>query len=98
MKYGELTLEHVMPDFSKIYVESDYTDMTLYFDRATSLAFDIFHHEKSMLRLPGTDVLSEETPSGKDHFKTVGTMGSGEPAGKVNIDALQKCYINISYK
>ena len=98
MKYGELTIEHVMPDFSKIYVESDYTDMTLYFDKATSLAFDIFHHEKSMLRLPGTEVLSEETPSGKDHFKTVGTMGSGEPAGQVSIDALQKCYINISYK
>ena len=98
MKYGELTVEHVMPDFSKIYVESDYTDMTLYFDRATSLAFDIFHHEKSMLRLPGSEVLSEETPSGKDHYKTVGTMGTGEAAGQLNIDALQKCYINISFK
>ena len=98
MKYGELTIEHVMPDFSKIYVESDYTDMTLYFDKATSLGFDILHHEKSILRLPGSDVLSEETSSGKDHFKTVGTMGRGDPLGQLNIDALQKCYINISYK
>jgi len=98
MKYGELTIEHVMPDFSKIYVESEYTDMTLYFDRAASLEFDILHHEKALLRLPGSEVLSEETPSGKDHFKTVGTMGSGSPAGQVTIDALQKCFINISYK
>ncbi len=98
MKYGELTIEHVMPGFNKIYVESDYTDMTLYYDKAVSLEFDILHHKKAMLRLPGSEVLSEETPSGKDHFKTVGTMGSNTPTGKLSIDALQKCYINISYK
>ena len=98
MKYGELTIEHVLLDFSKIYVESEYTDMTLYFDRETSLAFDIFHHKKSILRLPGSEVLSEDAPSGKDHFKTVGTLGEGDPVGQVNIDALQKCFINISFK
>ncbi len=98
MKYGELTIEHVMPDFSKIYVESDYTDLSLYFDKATTLEFDIFHHEKTTLRLPGTEVLSEETSSGKDHYTIVGTMGTGTPRGKLNIDALQKCFINITYK
>ncbi len=98
MKYGELTIEHVKSDFSKIYVESDYTDMTLYFDRAASLEFDILHHEKSILRLPGSEVLSEKTQNGKDHYKTVGTMGSGSPTGQLRIDALQKCFINISYK
>jgi hypothetical protein len=104
MKYGELTVEHVMPGFSKIYVESDYTDITLYLDREASLAFDIFRHEKSILRLPGSEMLSEDSPSGKDHYKTVGTLGpegsSGQdkPVGQVNIDALQKCFINISYK
>ena len=98
MKYGELTIEHVMPGFNKIYVESDYTDMTLYYDKAVSLDFDILHHKKALLRLPGSEVSSEETPSGKDHFKTVGTMGSNTPTGKLSIDALQKCYISISYK
>jgi hypothetical protein len=98
MKYGELTIEHVMTGFSKIYVESDYTDITLYFDKDASLAFDIFRHEKSVLRLPGSESLSEDAPSGKDHFKTVGTMGEGDPVGQVNIDALQKCFIKISYK
>jgi len=98
MKYGELTIEHVIPDFSKIYVESDYTDITLFFDRECSLAFDILHHKKSALRLPGEEVLTEETFDGKDHYKTLGTIGTGEPVGKVNIDALQKCYITISFK
>lgn len=104
MKYGELTVEHVMPEFSKIYVESDYTDITLYVDREARLAFDIFHHEKSILRLPGSAVVSEDSPSGKDHYKTVGILGPQGPAGpdrqggQVNIDALQKCYINLSFK
>jgi hypothetical protein len=98
MKYGELTMEHVMPGFGKIYVESEYTDMTFYFDRAATLEFDILHHEKSILRLPGTEVLKEDTPSGKDYYKTVGTMGTGDPTGQLVLDALQKCFINISYK
>lgn len=98
MKYGKLTIEHVIPSFSKIYVESDYTDVSLYFDRKTSLGFDILHHEKSVLRLPGENVEAKESFDGKDHYTTVGTMGTGNPVGKVNIDALQKCYINISFK
>ncbi|MEN8230605.1 MAG: hypothetical protein ABFS38_20780 [Bacteroidota bacterium] len=98
MKYGELTIEHVVPDFSKIYVESEYTDITLFFDRKTSLAFDILHHKKSVLRLPGKEVVAEENLNGRDHFKTVGTIGAGAAVGELNIDALQKCFINISFK
>jgi hypothetical protein len=98
MKYGKLIIEHVQPQFSKIYVESDYTDITLMFDEEASFAFDIFHHRKSVLRLPGEKSLEEESFDGKDHYKTVGSLGSDAPGGQVNIDALQKCYINISYK
>ena len=98
MKYGELTIEHVLPDFTKIYVESDYTDISLYFDPQCSIDFDILHHRKSMLRLPGDGVTAQESFDGKDHYTTTGSMGTGENAGTVNIDALQKCYINISFK
>ena len=97
MKYGELTIEYVLPDFSKIYVESEYTDVTLYFNREASLVFDILHHEKSVLRLPGI-ISAEESFDGKSHFRTTGTMGEGESPGEVRIDALQKCFINISFK
>ena len=98
MKYGKLTIEHVNPDFTKIYVESDFTDVSLFFDRESTFAFDILHHEKSVLRLPGEGVSAEEMYDGKHHYTTVGTIGAGEPGGQVSIDALQKCYINISLK
>jgi len=99
MNYGELTIEHVLPRFSRIYVESKYTDISLWFDRATSLSFDILHHQKGMLRLPDDDlVVEEESFEGEEHYRTTGTLGRGDPEGKVNIDALQKCFINISFK
>jgi hypothetical protein len=51
-----------------------------------------------VLRLPGEEVLSEETYDGKDHYRTVGSIGTGETGGQVTIDALQKCFINLSFK
>jgi hypothetical protein len=100
MKYGELTIEHVMPRFSKIYVESDYTDVSLYLDPESVFVFDILHHEKTILRLPDQAVVEEDTFDGKEHFQTSGYVGEvdQESAGVVNIDALQKSYINISVK
>ena len=41
---------------------------------------------------------AEETFDGKEHFRSVGTMGEGEPVSELRIDALQKCFINISFK
>ena len=98
MKYGKLTIEHIVPGFTKVFVESDYTDITLMFDEEASFGFDILHHRKSVLRLPESKSLDEESFDGDDLYKTVGKLGSGEPGGQVNIDALQKCFINISYK
>ncbi len=135
MKYGEVTIEHVMPGFSKIYVESEYTDITLFFEREATFNFNILHHEKAILRLPDDEVLAKGSRDGKDYFKTVGSIGpessaaggaagsatddaaggeasgaakgvtggeagsaAGDVAGQVNIDALQKCYINIAFK
>ena len=98
MKYGELTIQHVMPEFSKIYVESDYTDVSLFTDPACSYTFDVLHHEKTVLRLPNDAKLLEESYDGKDHYKTLGTLGDPGAESKITIDALQKCFINISIK
>ncbi|MFH0755663.1 MAG: hypothetical protein V2B15_00055 [Bacteroidota bacterium] len=98
MKYGKLTIEHVFSRFSKIYVESEYTDISLYFDKNGSYAFDILHHEKTVLKLPVEQVSSEKSFDGDEHFRTIGTKGGRNPEGKVAIDALQKCYINLSMK
>ncbi len=98
MNYGELTIEHVLPPFTKIYVESDYTDVSLFTDPRCSYTFDILHHDKTVLRLPTEAGILEETYDGKDHYKTVGVVGDPDTGSKITIDALQKCFINISIK
>jgi len=98
MNYGELTIEHVLPPFTKIYVESDYTDISLFTDPQCSYTFDILHHDKTVLRLPNGANILEETYDGKDHYKTLGSVGDPASGSKITIDALQKCFINISIK
>ncbi|MEN8158284.1 MAG: hypothetical protein ABFS10_15130 [Bacteroidota bacterium] len=110
MKYGKLTIEHIIPEFSKIHVESEYTDLSLYFDEKSSYAFDILHHEKTVLRLPVDKIRVSEAVSGKEHLRTTGVKvgeggrgsegvrGGEDPSGKVTIDALQKCFIILSTK
>jgi hypothetical protein len=98
MKYGKLSIDNVVAGFSKIHVESEYTDLSLSFDREATFAFDILHHTKSVLKLPPGRVNAEEVFDGKEHFRTSGALGSTDPSGQVAIDALQKCFINLSIK
>jgi len=98
MKYGKLTIEHVMPAFSKISVKSEYTDVSLLFDEQCTFGIDILHHEKTLVKLPPEFTYAEESMEGSDFYRTLATWGSEKPAARVSIDALQKCYINLSIK
>ncbi|MCP4309946.1 MAG: hypothetical protein GY790_01665 [Bacteroidetes bacterium] len=98
MKYGKLTIEHVRPAFSKIYVKSEYTDVTFMFNEQCSFNVDILYHEKSLVRLPDNLSSLSESAEGKEHYRTLGTLGGDEPSAQVTIDGLQKCFINLSIK
>lgn len=97
MKYGQLTIERISPDFSKIKVESEYTDMTFYLDPKSNTGFDILHHTKARLRLPEKIVIEDST-DGKDLIHKRGVIGAEEPKSVMDIKAFEKCYINISIK
>ena len=98
MKYGQLTIEHILPEFTKIKVESEYTDMTFYLDPESSTEFDILHHSKATLRLPSEEIEIEDSTDGKDLIHKRGVIGSGESKRIMDIKAFEKCYINISIK
>jgi hypothetical protein len=98
LKYGKLTIEHVLPGFSKIYVESDFADVTLLFDPKSTFAFDILHHENAVLKLPNRQIVSEESFDGKEHYRTTGTIGGDKSGRQVTINALQKCFVNLAIK
>jgi hypothetical protein len=98
LKYGKLTVENVLPAFSKIDVKSEFTDVSLLFDKQCQYAFDILYHRKALVKLPEKAKSQTETFQGKDHYRRVGTWGGENPSARVNIEALQKCYINLSIK
>ncbi len=98
LKYGKLTIQHVLPAFSRIDLKSEFTDVTLMFNKDCRYNFDILYHKKAVLRLPENLVNSTETNQGDDFIRAVGSCGSKNPSARISIDALQKCYINLSIK
>lgn len=98
MKYGKLTVEHVIPNFNKIYVKSVYTDITLLFDENCIFDVDVLHHEKALVRLPDHLKRSTEAQQGEEYLRTLGKSGNPKSKSRVSIDAVQKCFINLSIK
>ena len=90
-------MPHILPDFSKIKVESEFTDMTFYLDPKSNAEFDILHHTKASLRLPEKTEIEDST-DGKDLIHKRGIIGQEEPKSVMDIKAFEKCYINISIK
>lgn len=98
MKYGDLTIEHVNPDYSKIKIESEYTDITLYLNPECYSEYDILYNNKAMLRLPQGASESASSSDGKDLTHINGIIGSGDNLSSLDIRALEKCFINVSIK
>jgi hypothetical protein len=40
----------------------------------------------------------DESFDGREHYRSMGTIGAGEPASELRIDALQKCFVGVSFK
>ncbi len=97
MNYGKLNIARIESGFSNVFIESSYTDLNLKFNPSQAFSFDILHHERAILHLPVEGVQSQSGRNGKDHLQTSGKMGTGTAEGKLRIDALQKCFINLAF-
>ncbi|MBN1599432.1 MAG: hypothetical protein JW894_14150 [Bacteroidales bacterium] len=102
LKYGNLGVDDISNTFSFINVNSEYTDVDLFFKWNTSYNLDITHHDDVYINLPAslahvkTKELSEE-----DNLKlTYGTIGTtaAETLHKVQINAPKKCVVNIIHR
>jgi hypothetical protein len=102
LKYGNIIVQQVGDNFSFINIDSDYTDIDLYFSRNVSYNLDISHHNDVYINLPANLAKIETTVQNKDEkiMLTYGRIGSNadENARKVNISAPSKCNINIIHK
>jgi len=102
LKYGDLLVNQVADVFSFINIESEYTDIDLYFSRYTSYNLDITHHNDVYINLPASLARIETKVLNEDEklMLTYGRIGSTatETSHKVKITAPKKCNINIIHR
>jgi hypothetical protein len=88
--------------FSFINIESEYTDVDLFFNRNTSYNLDIVHHNDVTINMPAqlarvnTKVMNENEKL-KVTYGKIGTTAT-ETSHKVKIRATKKCTINLVHR
>jgi hypothetical protein len=98
MKYGTLKIEKIQPEFTRLEVNSDFTDITLYFPPESTYLVDILHNEKAIVNLPSEKANLTTKKTGEEFLTTEGSIGEGESDKRLIIKAEHKCYINISIR
>jgi hypothetical protein len=96
MKYGSLKIENIQSEFSRVDINSDFTDITMYFPSGCSYLVDIIHHEKAVVNLPENKANLNTRKTGEEFLTTEGSVGGGQTEKRLSIRAKHKCYINIS--
>lgn len=101
-KYGVVTVDKVNSGFSFININSEYTDIDLFFDRTASYNIDITHHNDVYINYPASisQIKTEDLDVDQKTKLTYGKIGnmSKESTSKVKISAPKKCIINIIHR
>jgi len=100
LRYGSISIENILKDFSLVNLSSDYADMDLGFSGPLNFQFDLtqspdvtFVYPKSYASLE-SEVVNEE----EGILNFAGSFGQGSEASRVIIIASRKCELIISYK
>lgn len=96
-KFGKLTAENIKKTFSFVNLNSEYTDMDLYFERGSAFDYDISYYKDVIMRLPKEAEKTEEKSLTADLTQKIvyGKVGAPSKDSKVKIAAPKKCYLNL---
>jgi hypothetical protein len=99
-RYGSLTIDNIMKNFSSVVINSEYTDLRLSFERGSSYDLEITHHQDALISYPRSmGVLDQKVVNAAEKQKiTYGRLGSGQSDARVTITAPKKCIISIIQK
>ena len=102
VEYGGMVIDDIYRAFKFINLESENTDIDLYFQRGSSYYLDITHHQDVSLKIPSSSsVLETKELNPDEHMMiTYGQVGNNvaSSGAKVKITAKRKCMINIIHK
>jgi hypothetical protein len=99
-RYGDLNVDNINKSFTRLNIISEYTDLTLGFERPLSFGFDLTHrHDIAFIYPKNLASLNTTLVNAEDKlFLTSGSFGTGTAKSKVSIKAQRKCDLTISYK
>lgn len=90
LKYGSLNLEYIHNDFSFLNINSNYTDLSLVFERDAAYQIDISHKNTGITYPEYLGKLEKKAIDVKEkEFMTYGRMGNRDNSSKVKIDAIK---------
>ena len=99
-RYGDITLNNILRSFSLINLSSEYTDLTLVFEKPVSFSFELIHHQDVLFVYPKSIASLNTNVFDADNkiFRTAGTFGAGTSDSEVIVKASRKCSFTISQK
>jgi hypothetical protein len=99
-KFGSISTDCIRKGFSFVNINSELTDINMFFERGSMFQYDITYFKDAFIRLPKEAVKSEEKfASGNMTLKlNYGHIGSAESSAKVKILATKKASVNLFIK
>lgn len=87
-RYGSVNADLIEKNFESVSINSNFSDVSLKFDPASSFNLDI-RHTNAFLVLPDRNIKTEEKELNEDkkEYITTGTVGKNPGKAKVRIDA-----------
>lgn len=98
MKFGNLNLEKIDPEFCEVNLNSEFTDIELGMIQGTDYEAVITRHRDGSVSLPATETERITLPGNESLVETTFRRGNAKNYAPLRIMATQKCYIGISEK
>ncbi len=100
LKYGSFTLSSLKKEFSKVNLNSEYTDMNLGIQNGSRYEADIFYPEGATVNFPiNKDKYGfRNEMDSNNQWHASYQSGNGESLPKIRVSALQKNYISVLEK
>ena len=96
-KFGSITTDNIRKGFSFVNINSELTDLSLFFERGSTYQYDITYFKDAFIRLPKEAVKSEDKIASYNTLLKLsyGYLGSAESAAKVKIFAAKKASVSL---
>jgi hypothetical protein len=100
LKFGNLNVDKIYPDFCDVNVTTEFADINLYLDPKTFYEADIFYPSSAYVGFPGDEnqIGLTTVERSENEWHSFYKKGSNEVLPQLRISAMQKCYINLVEK